>query len=77
LTLAEVHSPDRIAGHGDPATLANHQEAVVIRGAARPDFVLRIPRGIILSEAGVVQWQNVSFPKWIILAFSTIYRNAK
>jgi hypothetical protein len=27
-------------------------------------------------RAGVVQWQNVSFPKWIKLVFSVAYENA-
>jgi hypothetical protein len=32
---------------------------------------------MLATDAGVVQWQNVSFPKWIIMAFSTTYRNSE
>jgi hypothetical protein len=43
----------------------------------RPIRGVPISRGIIVHEAGVVQWQNVSFPKWIALTFPVAYRSGK
>jgi hypothetical protein len=34
-------------------------------------------RSLLIAMAGVVQWQNVSFPKWTMLVFSITYRNSK